>query len=176
MVDLLRLVDTALAPGAMLAHEGQAYQKPRLDVIRHYTRRVRTSWLPLVGRALSLVAVVEHPDDLTLDASGCRTLLERVGTVMSARHSPFEGLSLAISTLVVTQNPIEPDDDPMLAKGLVPQPRLRMVPLALFKINLSDTTMAQSYRAGPGDLFPEPALLSDVLCRSLRRYVPFLDV
>jgi hypothetical protein len=176
MIDFLRLVDEAVAPRSMRPHEGQAYQKPRLDVIRHYSLRVRTGGLPILGRALSLVVIVEQPNDLILDVKGCTSLLERVGIVMSARHSPIEGLSLAVTTIVVTDSPVEPDDDPILARGLVDQPRLRMIPMAIFKVNLAARTMAQAVRTGPAGLFPEPEMVSEALTRSLRRFVPFLEI
>lgn len=175
MIDFLRLVDDALARQAMRPHEGQAYQKPAVDVIRHYTQRVRTSRVPLLGRALSIVAIVEHPGDLTLDTPGCRALIERVGTIMSARYSPLQALSLALTTLVVSETPVHPDDDATLAHALVDQPRLRTVPMGFFKINLADRTMAQAVRPGPDNLFVEGAQLADILAGTFRRLVPFLD-
>lgn len=176
MSDLLTIVDSALAPRAMRSYEGQAYQKPSLEVIGHRTRPVRTSRIPIVGRSLSLVAVVAQPGDVGLDDPGAAEVLTRLGTVMAVRHPPTEGLSLVASTIVVTREPIVPEDDAILARALIDRPRLRLVPLALFKVNLGLEALSFSLRGGPPGLFPEPQLLADALCSRLRRFVPKIEL
>ena len=58
------LIDPVLAPLGQLPEDGEEFREPPLDVLRYYRRPVRLHWLPLLGRAQSVVAVARQPADV----------------------------------------------------------------------------------------------------------------
>jgi hypothetical protein len=133
--------------------------------------------MPLIGRALSLVAVLQQPSDLGSTEASHRALLDRLGRAVNGRFPPLRrghGLSLGLTALVITPEPIRPEDDGILAAALARPPRGRAVPLGLFRLNLGQEAMAFALAEGPDGLFREPHVLADALTESFGRFVPTL--
>src|SRR2546430_1526056 len=54
---------------------GEEFRKPPLEVLRYYRRKVRLSWVPILGRALGVVMVVRQPVDVEGSRDGYQRLL-----------------------------------------------------------------------------------------------------
>ena len=176
--DLLAQLDRALRPLGHSPEPGDAFEAPPLHVLRYFRRPVRLHWLPGLGRALSLVAVVRQPVDLPFTAPGCTTLLDRLSRAVNTRFPPLvrrHGLAVGLTTVVLTPEPIRPDDDAVLASGLARPARSRCVPLGLLRVNLGQEALAFALTSSPDNLYPEPQALADTLSESLRRFVPLVD-
>lgn len=177
--DLLALVDKALRPLGAKARAGESYREPPLDVLVYHDRPVRLHWVPLFGRALSLVTVLRQPADIAADAAGYRKLVERIALVASRRFPPWRprsGLAIGLSTIVVTPEPLRPEDDAMLPQALVAKARTRAVPMALFRLNLTQEAVAMALAKGPEGLFTEPETLADMLAEHFKRFVPTVEM
>jgi hypothetical protein len=172
---LLAEIESSLRPIGARPVEGEEYATPRLEVLRYFIRSVRLSRWPVVGRGVSVVAVVRHPDDVPAHGTGARKLLERVALAAHRRFPPWprgESLSLAMTVIVVGTAPITADDDEALSGSLRLTARMRAVVLGLFRVNLDQGAMAFALARGPSGLFPEPEILADALTRRFRRFVP----
>lgn len=177
------LIDPVLREAGAIPEEGEEFPEPRLDVLRYYRRGVRLHWAPFLGRALSVVAVVRQPVDLGFTAADYRRLMTRMAMAVNGRFPPWGrgrqpgGLALGMTALVLTPEPIGPDDDALLREILSgrPLPRQRAVPLGLLRVNLGQEALASALASGPADAFPEPASLADALAPHLRRFLPLLD-
>ncbi len=177
--DLFALLTPTLSPLGCRLEEGEEFATPPLDILRYHARPVRLHWLPLLGRAQSVVAVVRQPVDTPGTEAGTRTLIDRVSRATSTRFPPSWALghgSIGLTTLILTPEPIQLEDDATLAAGLRTQLRSRVVPLAILRLNLGQEAMAFALAGGPADLFPEPVTLADALTAKFRRFVPFLPV
>jgi hypothetical protein len=174
---LLALLDETLRPLGAVPSEGESYLQPSLSVLRYYARDVRLGRLPIVGWGQSVVAVVRQPVDVAFSTAGPRTLLERAATVVHDRYPPWprgRGLSIGLTTLVLTPEPIAPGDEERLRASLSLPARFRAVPLGLLRLNLGQEAMASALAAGPAGLFQEPVVLAEMLATRLRRYVPLV--
>ena len=177
--DLDAVLDAVLARLGSMAELGEEFRVPPLDVHRYFRRAVKLHWLPVFGRALSVVAVVRQPPDLGRSEADHRALLDRLGRAVHGRFPPLRhghGLSLGLTALVLTPEPIFPEDDSLLAAVLTRPPRGRAVPLGLFRLNLGQEAMAFALAAGPGGLFREPQVLADALSEQFGRFVPTLPL
>ncbi|MEO6808589.1 MAG: hypothetical protein ABI353_05700 [Isosphaeraceae bacterium] len=172
--DLFEILDPVLSTLGAVVTGGDSYQQPLLDVLRYYTRPVRLSWMPVVGRALSVVAIVRQPVDVGLTDEGYRILLRRLSMAANDRFPPWKALSIGLTALVLSPEPIQPDDDTAVQKALGRRSRLRAVPLALFRVNLGQEAMAMALAQGPDGLFAEPEAVADALTTRFRRFVPLL--
>jgi hypothetical protein len=176
--DLLAQLDRVLRPLGAAPEPGDEFPAPPLNVLRYFRRPVRLHWLPGLGRALGLVAVVRQPIDLPFTAPGCTTLLDRLSRAVNTRFPPFSrrnGLAVGLTTVVLTPEPIRPEDDAVLASGLARPARSRCVPLGLLRVNLGQEAVAFALTNTPDGLYPEPQAIADALCESLRRFVPLID-
>lgn len=178
------LIDPVLRAAGSIPAEGEEFPEPPLDVLRYYRRGVRLSWLPFLGRGLSVVAVARQPVDVGFTPADYRRLLTRLAMAVNGRFPPWgrgrhpKGLSLGMTAVVLTPEPIGPDDDPVL-RGILtgrPLPRQRAVPLALIRVNLGQEALAYTLASGPEGAFTEPTALADTLAPHLRRFLPLLDV
>ena len=175
--DLFALLDPTLAPLGFRLEDGEEFATPRLDILRYHVRPVRLHWTPLLGRSQAVVAVVRQPVDLAGTEAGAKTLIDRVSRAASTRFPPGRTLGyggIALTTLILTPEPIKIEDDATLAAGLRFSARSRVVPLALIRLNLGQEAMAFALSSGPPGLFPEPLALTDALTEKFRRFVPFL--
>lgn len=164
--------------------EGEEFRDPPLDVLRYYERVVKLHWLPVLGRGLSVVAVVRQPIDIGLSVNDHRKLLIRLGLAVNGRfppwgtHSKNWGMALGLTAIILTPEPIGPADDAILGqvvngKALAKQ---RAVPLGLLRVNLGQEALSFALANAPPGLFLEPAAIADALSPHLRRFVPFLEV
>ena len=176
--DLFALLDPALAPLGSRTDDGEDFTTPPLDILRYYARPVQLHWLPLLGRARSVVAVVRQPVDTAGTAAGTRTLIDRLSRAVNGRFPPSWTLGyggIGLTTLILTPEPIKLEDDATLAAGLQISRRSRVVPLALVRLNLGQEAMAFALAGGPADLFPEPVTIADALTAKFRRFVPAIE-
>src|SRR5829696_8340815 len=131
--DFFAIVDPILRSAGSTAEDGEEYREPSLDVLRYYRRPVRLHWVPWLGRALAVVAVARQPVDVGLSAADYRRFLTRVAMAVNGRFPPWRGhrgLVIGLTSLVLTPEPIGPDDDAILSKAVGPSPlgRTRAVP------------------------------------------------
>lgn len=174
--DLLDLIDDQLKPIGFRPEVGEEYERPALDVLRYATRMVRVGLLPVVGRCRSVVAVVRQPIDL--GAGGAVELRGRLASAINARFPPWPrggGASVALTVVVVTPEPIQPEEDAVLARALSVPRRSRIVPLGWFRLNLGQEAMSFALAEGPDQLFPEPQLLAEAFSTRFRRFLPPID-
>lgn len=172
--DLFEILDPVLSTLGAVVTGGDSYEQPPLEVLRYYTRPVRLSWIPVVGRALSVVVVARQPIDVGMTEEGCRTLLRRLSMAVNDRFPPWKALSVGLTVLVLSPEPIQPDDDAAVQKALGSRSRMRAVPLALFRVNLGQEALAMALAQGPDGLFAEPEAVADALTSRCRRFVPLL--
>ena len=176
--ELFGLLDPILHPLGFRPEDGEEHARPPLDVLRFYRRPVRLHWAPLIGRAQAVVAVVRQPVDLAGTEAGHRALAERLAGMTTHRFPPSRALglgSIGLTTLVLTPEPITPEDDDRLKAGLAASIRSRVVPLGVVRLNLGQEAMAFHLAGGPPGLFPEPVALIDALTPKFRRFVPTFD-
>lgn len=155
---------------------GEEYHTPPLDVLRYYRRPVKVHWVPWLGRGQSVVAVVRQPVDVGFSKDGYGRLLNRLAMAANTRYPPGRGLVLGLTALMLTPEPIGPDEDKILGAVLGGLKRSRAVPLGLFRLNLGQEAVSFSLTASPGQLFPEPEKLADVLSLRFRRFVPMQEM
>ncbi len=173
---LLDLIDAAILPSGARPEPGDAIGTPPLEVLRYYRREARWSWMPILGQAQSVLAVVRQPRDIAFSQAGYARLLLRLAGAASGRFPPWKGLSLGLTALVITPEPLAPGDDEILARVLETSlRRYRSVALGLLRVNLGQETIAFALRTAPKDLFPEPLALADGLSEHLRRFVPLFE-
>lgn len=170
--DFRALLDSVLGPLGCVLGPGVETKRPALTVLGFYERSVRVNWVPLLGRTLSLVAVARQPVDLGGDRAGHAALLDRVIATINGRYPPWKGASVALSTIVLTPEPIQPETDEVTRLALEAPRRGRCLLLGLFRINLGQRALSFALRTGPAGLFPEPTALADGLSGAFGRFVP----
>ena len=95
----------------------------------------------------------------------------------SGRFSPWRGLAIGLSVVVLTPEPIGPGDDEILGRVLAGRyRRLRTVPFGLFRLNLGQEAASFALATSADALFPEAEKLADSFSEHFRRFVPFLEV
>jgi hypothetical protein len=173
----IELIEPIAREAGLVAEVGEAFREPSLDVLRYDRRAVRLSWVPILGRALSVMMVVRQPVDIDGSRSGYERLLTRLAMAANGRFPPWRGLVLGLTALVLTPEPINPGDDAMLRQVLeIKLRRMRVVPLGLIRINLGQEAIALAINSSPEGLFPETGRLADALCEHFRRYVPLIEM
>ena len=178
--DLFAILDATSAPLGAPAEDGEEFRDPPLDILRYHRRPVRLHWVPWLGRAWSVIAVVRQPIDVGLKiGAGYVPLVTRLARAVESRFPPGrDGRwgTIGLTSVVLTPEPIGPDEDAALQKALAPPPRSRVVPLALIRVNLGQEAMSFALTRPPGGLFPEPEALADALTPELRRFVPLMEI
>ena len=169
------LIDPVLRDLGATRDDGEEYREPALDVQRYDVRPVRLHRFPLLGRALAVVATVRQPMDVALAGGGYSTLVRRLAMAVNGRYPPWpRGLTVGLTAIVLTPEPIGPGDDAALQAALAAIPRMRAVPLAILRVNLGQEAMAFALTAGPPGLFPEGEGLADALTPHFKRYVALI--
>jgi hypothetical protein len=173
----IELIEPVLRELGSVREAGEAFHEPPLDILGYYPRRVRLSRIPLFGRALGVVTVARQPVDVEGTPAGYERLMTRLAMAANGRFSPWQGLVVGLTAVILTPEPIAPGDDAMLRQVLdnAKLRRMRVVPFGLIRVNLGQEAIAFAINSSPDGLFLEPARLADVLCESLRRYVPLVD-
>jgi hypothetical protein len=174
----IELIEPALRELGSVREAGEAFREPPLDVLGYYPRRVRLSRIPFFGRALGLVMVARQPVDVEGTAAGYRRLMTRLAMAANGRFSPWQGLAVGLTSVVLTPEPIAPGDEAMLRQVLddAKLRRMRVVPFGLIRANLGQESLAFAINSSPENLFPEPSRLADLLCEHMRRYVPLIEM
>jgi hypothetical protein len=175
--ELFEQLDPVLRALGAVPEVGEEFRAPPLDVLRYYHRPVRLHWVPVLGRASGVVAVVRQPVDIVLSAEGYRRFLTRLALAVNGRYPPWRkggGLVVGLTVVALTPEPIGPDDDATLQEALGGPRRTRAVPLGLLRLNLGQEAMSFALTSGTEGLFPEPAALADALTGHFRRFVPIL--
>lgn len=173
----IELIEPVLRELGSVREAGESFSEPPMDVLGYYPRRVRLGRLPIVGRALGLVMVARQPVDVEGSPAGYQRLLTRMAMAANGRFSPWQGFVLGLTAVVLTPEPIAPDDDAMLRQALdLKLRRMRVVPFGLIRANLGQEAVAMAINSSPDGLFPEPERLADVLCEHLRRFVPLMEM
>jgi hypothetical protein len=173
----IELIDPILKAGNSILEEGEEFREPPLDVLRYYRRAVRLNWVPSIGTAQSVVALVRQAVDIDGSKSGYERFLIRIASAANGRFPPWRGLTIGLTVLVLTPEPIESGDDRVLRQVLdIKLRRMRVVPFGLIRINLGQEAMAMAVNSSPDDLFSEPGRLADALTLQFRRFVPLIDV
>jgi hypothetical protein len=175
--EFIKLIDPILKAGNSVLEEGEEFREPPLDVLRYYRRAVRLNWMPGIGTAQSVVTLVRQPVDIDGSRAGYERFLIRVASAANGRFPPWRGLTIGMTVVVLTPEPIGPGDDPMLRQVLdVKLRRMRVVPFGLIRINLGQEAMSLAINSSPDDLFTEPVRLGDALTEHFRRFVPLIEV
>ena len=170
------LIDPLLLAQGSVLEIGEEFPEPPLSVLRYYRRRVVLNRLPIFGEAHSIVAVVRQPVDIDRSKGSQIKLLTRLAMAVNGRFPPWRGLAIGLTAVVLTPEPIIPDDDAVLREALgVKLGRMRVVPFGLLRVNLGQEAIALAINSGPDDLFTEPGLIADALCEQFRRYVPLIE-
>jgi hypothetical protein len=173
----IELIDPVLRDGGAVVEPGDAYREPPLEVLRYYRRTVRLGRLPIVGKALGVVAILRQPVDIDGSEAGYRRLLTRLAMAANSRFPPWKAFVIGLTAMVTTPEPIGPADDAMLRKVLDTRlRRMRVVPFGLLRANLGQEAVALAINSDPDRLFTEPARLADTLCEHLRRFVPLVEM
>ncbi|MDR3620098.1 MAG: hypothetical protein P4L85_12165 [Paludisphaera borealis] len=171
------LLDSVLLETGCSLEPGEEFRQPALDVLRYYSRQVRVSWPPIVGKAQSVTVVVRQPVDIGFSEAGYGQLVTRAAMAASGRFSPWRGLAIGLSVVVLTPEPIAPGDDETLGRVLAGRyRRLRAVPFGLFRLNLGQEAASFALATSADALFPEAERLADAFSEHFRRFVPFLEV
>jgi hypothetical protein len=186
--DFFAIVDPVLREAGSVPEEGEEYRTPPLDVLRYYRRPLRLHWVPGLGGASSVVAVVRQPVDVGLATDGYRRLLTRLAMAVNGRFPPWRwpsrrlerrssgGLVVGLTAIVLTPEPIGPGDDAALASLLGAPGRSRVVPFGVIRLNLGQEAIAYALAGSPDQLFTEPVRLADALTERFRRFVPLLEM
>jgi len=171
------LIDPVIRAGGSSLKIGEEFRQPPLDVLRYYRRPASMNWIPIVGKAHGVVAIVQQPVDIDGSKEGQERVLKRLAMAVNGRFPPWQGLVIGLTAVILTPEPIGPDDDAILREVLeVKLMRMRVVPFGLFRVNLGQEAIAMAIHSSPDGLFSEPVLLADALCERFRRYVPLIDM
>jgi hypothetical protein len=178
------LIDPILKAAGAVVEDGEEFRAPALDVLRYYRRGVKLHWVPYLGWGLSVVAVARQPVDLGMSAADYRRLLNRLAMAVNGRFPPWgrgrhpKGLTLGLTAVVFTPEPIGPGDDALLREVVSgrPLPRQRAVPLGVIRVNLGQEALSFALATGPAGVFPEPETLADALTPHFRRFVPLIEM
>lgn len=174
--ELFDLIDPVLDELQARPEDGEEFASPPLDILRYYFRPVRLSRIPFFGRSTSVVAVLRQPVDLGISTNGYRTLLTRVAMAANGRFPPWRsGLSLGLTLIILTSEPVQPDDEATLKTAFIGLSRMRSVPLGLIRLNLGQEAMAVTLAGAPDGLFPEPEQLATKLAEHFKRYLPLWE-
>jgi hypothetical protein len=196
---LFEIIDPVLRATGATVEDGEEFRAPPLDVLRYYRRPVRLHGVPLLGRASSVVAVVRQPLDTSFRPDDYHTFLARLAMAVNGRFPPWSwswpwprasgrgghrptstgGLVIGLTALILTPEPIGPEDDATLGQVLgtlnVRRTRTRVVPMGVLRVNLGQEALAFALAPGPDGLFAEPEAVADALSLHLRRFVSLIE-
>ena len=174
---LIELIEPPLQEVGSRFQGGEEFRDPPLDVLRYYRRPVRIGPIPLISQAQSVVLLARQPVDIDGSRPSYERLLTRLAMAVNGRFPPWRGLTIGLSALVLTPEPIAPGDDDMLRAvvGLKLR-RMRVVPLGLYRINLGQEAMALAMQTDPTGVFTEGGALAELLCERFRRFVPLIEM
>lgn len=174
----IELAESALIDGGATIEEGEEVADPPLEVLRYARRTVRVSWVPWLGKAQSVTAIVRQPGDLGSSAGDQGKLLARLARAVNTRFPPWNGPVVCLTVVALTPDPIGPDDEGIVRKvlddGARTLKRMRVVPFGLIRVDLGRRTTAFSLNAGPNQMITEPHRLADLCSEHLGRFVSLI--
>jgi hypothetical protein len=172
----IELIDPLIRGGGSVLEDGEEFREPPMAVLRYYRRRVTLNWLPILGKAHSVVAIVRQPVDIDGSKASQSRFFTRLAMAANGRFPPWRGLVIGLTAVVLTPEPIGPGDDAMLREVLeIKLGRMRVVPFGIIRVNLGQEAIALAITSSPDGLFTEPTLVADALCEQFRRYVPLIE-
>ena len=118
MTSSTKLIDPVIRAGGLVLEIGEEFREPPLDVLRYYHRSVSMNWVPIVGKAHSVVAIVQQPVDIDGSKAGQERVLTRLAMAVNGRFPPWRGLVIGLTAVVLTPEPIGPGDDAILRRCL----------------------------------------------------------
>jgi hypothetical protein len=173
------LIEPVLTAENGTFEDGEEVADPPLDVLRYARRTVRVSWIPFLGKALSVTAIVRQPVDLGSSAGDHGKLLARLARAVNTRFPPWKGPVVGLTAVILTPEPIAADDEASLRKalddGAKTLKRMRVGPFGLIRVNLGQGAVAFSLNSSPGQIFSEPHRLADAFSEHLGRFVSLID-
>jgi hypothetical protein len=173
------LIEPVLTARNGAFEDGEEVADPPLDVLRYARRSVRLNWVPWLGKALSVTAIVRQPVDLGPSAGDHGKLLARLARAANSRFPPWTGSVVGLTAVILTPRPIGPEDEDTLRKalddGAKTLRRMRVVPFGLIRVNLDQGAVAFSMNSSPDQLFSEPHRLADLLSEHFGRFVSLID-
>ena len=89
------LIDPVIRAGGSVLEIGEEFREPPLDVLRYYRRPVSMNWVPIFGKAHSVVALVQQPVDIDGSKAGQERVLTRLAMAVNGRFPPGGGWSSA---------------------------------------------------------------------------------
>ncbi len=175
--DFLDSLNETLEPEGARHEPGEVFETPRLEVLGYYPRRVQLAPIPLVGRGTGVVIVVRQPLDVEGNAKGLETLLGRAAMALNGRYPPWRSWVVGMAAVILTAEPITPQDDDLLKQAMaLTLPPRRVLSTGLFRINLGQEAVAFAVTQGQGGPFGEPEILADAFSKQFRRFVPLIVV
>lgn len=173
--EILTRLETVLTPLGCQRAPGYEYTEPVLSELAVFSRGVRLSRVPILGRGLSVVSLIALPDEAALTAEALAEWYRRSGRAVCHRFPPYRGASVGLTTVLVGTTPVRPDDDRRLADVLQAASEARVVALGLFLLDLDSAQMAGALRRGPDGLYPEPEAVHDALVEDFGRFLPLVE-
>jgi hypothetical protein len=177
--DFFELIESHLTPTRWQRGVGEEFASPALDVLAYFDRPVRLHWVPILGQASSVVAVIRQPVDLNSQVGGSLALLDRVAQAVHGRYPPWpkgRGVVVGLTTIVLTPEPLRASQEEVLVETLKRgRKKRRVVPLGLIRLNLGQEAMVSALTTVEAGLFPEPIELVDLLAERFQRFVPLLE-
>ena len=79
------VIDPVIRAGGLELEIGEEFREPPLDVLRYYHRSVSMSWVPIVGKAHSVVAIIQQPVDADGSKAGQERVLTRLAMAVNGR-------------------------------------------------------------------------------------------
>jgi hypothetical protein len=173
---LIDLIEPALKEMGASLEEGEEYREPALDILRYYRRPVRVSWIPFLGQAHGVVAILRQPVDVDGSRAGYERLLRRLAGAANSRFIPSKGATIGLTAIVLTPEPIRAEDEGWLRQAItIPLRKMRVVTFGVLRVNLGQEAMAMAVHASPDELFGESLKLADLLAGHLRQFVPLIQ-
>lgn len=173
--ELNDVLDEVLKPLGCKFEIGEDYSQPQLDVRRYASRPIKLHWLPILGRGLSVTAVIRQPTDTPFTKKGLDEFVRRSAKAVNGRFPPRLGLTIGLTIVMITSDPIQPADDETLAASTRLLAGIRVAPVGLLRLNLVQEIMAMALTTTPDDSFPEGLRLAENLERRFRRFMPLLS-
>ena len=174
---LFELIDPVLRSGGAIHEAGEEFHEPALDVLRYYRRPVRWNPVPVLGRALSVVAVVRQPLDIELAGAGYEHCSPDWPGRRAAGFLRGKDRSSASRRWYSPPSRSAPATRPCSTRALgVSLRRFRVITFGILRINLGQEAIAWALKSSPDQLFPEPVRLADALGEHFRRFVPLIEM